>query len=146
MIKPESINWKLILVLSFVGMVFSALFHFYNHRIFTPTIWLCLSMIFAFILIEQCFTKFFLHGFLLGITILLCSVLLKYTVFDGQIISGSLYNKMTNVTQKFSENQTLSRVLLRSFILCVLGGCFQGLITFVFHKADQYLNRRIENN
>lgn len=145
MTKSESLHWKLILVLSSLGMAFSAFSHFYNNRIFTPIIWLCLSIIFAFILIKRCFTKFFLHGFLLGFTTFLCSVLLKYTVFDGEIISGSVYNQMTNVAQKFSENQTLSRVLLRSFVLCVFGGCFQALITFVFHKADQYLNRRIEN-
>jgi hypothetical protein len=141
MSNARSMNWQIILKLSILGLVVSIVSHFYHHPIITPGIWVSISMICSFCLIRKCSGKYFLHGFLLGATITLWGVLLKYIVFDGQVISGYRYNQMTNVVQKFYENQTLPRILINSSIIGVISGCFQGCITFIFRRIDQYLVR-----
>jgi hypothetical protein len=134
-------NWKIIIILSFFGLIMAFLTVFWIPTKSEPMIWLAIFILCGYIIAKYSPGRFFLHGFLISIFNSVWITGIHLTFYDTYIINHPEMLQMNN-NLPFKDNPKLLMLILGPFFGAV-SGIILGFISliagkFVKRSPDDY--------
>lgn len=125
-------NWKLIFNLSLFGLCMGVATVFFIPSTIEPVCWLLIFIICAYVIAKRCFSKYFLHGFMVSILNAVWITAAHILLFDKYIANHPDETAMMS-KMPLPDNPKLM-MLLTGPLVGVVSGLILGLFAFVASK------------
>jgi hypothetical protein len=131
-------NWKLILLLSLLGLALALLSVYTLSPISEFVVWIVVTIISAVVIGKYAPDKYFLHGFVLAIVNTFWVTVTQVTLFYTYIATHPEYIQMTERLPAALADHPRRLIIYRSPVIAILSGLLVGLFSWI---AGKVMNR-----